>query len=31
MALIKYIEHNGTEHDAEVASGLSVMERCSSK
>ncbi len=26
MALIKYIEHNGTEHDAEVASGLSVME-----
>ena len=26
MAKIKYIEHNGTEHEADVASGLSVME-----
>ena len=26
MAKIKYIEFNGTEHEADVASGLSVME-----
>ena len=26
MAKIKYIEFNGTEHEAEVANGLSVME-----
>ena len=26
MAKIKYIEFNGTEHDADVANGLSVME-----
>ena len=26
MAKIKYIEFNGTEHEADVANGLSVME-----
>ena len=26
MAKIKYIEHNGTEHEIEVANGLTVME-----
>ena len=26
MAKITYIEHNGTKHEVEVASGLSVME-----
>ena len=26
MAKITYIEHNGTEHVVEVASGLTVME-----
>ena len=26
MPKIKYIEHNGKEHDVEVAAGLSVME-----
>jgi len=26
MALIKYIEHNGTEHDVRVENGLSVMQ-----
>ena len=26
MARIKYIEHNGTEHEIDVANGLTVME-----
>ena len=26
MAKIKYIEHNGKEHEVDVANGLSVME-----
>ena len=26
MAKIKYIEHNGNEHDIEVLNGFSVME-----
>tara|TARA_B100001250_G_scaffold384484_1_gene379355 strand:+ start:516 stop:836 length:321 start_codon:yes stop_codon:yes gene_type:complete len=26
MAIIKYIEHDGKEHEVNVASGLSVME-----
>ena len=26
MAIIKYIEHNGKEHSAEVQNGLTVME-----
>ena len=26
MAKIKYIEHNGKEHEIEVSSGLTVME-----
>ena len=26
MTKIKYIEHNGTEHEIEVANGLTVME-----
>ena len=26
MAKIKYIEHDGTEHDVDVKTGLSVME-----
>ncbi len=26
MALIKYIEHNGTEHEVHVENGLSVMQ-----
>ena len=26
MAKIKYIEFNGTEHEADVTNGLSVME-----
>ena len=26
MAKIKYIEFNGTEHETDVANGLSVME-----
>ena len=26
MVKIKYIEHNGNEHEIEVAQGLSVME-----
>jgi len=26
MAKITYIEHNGTKHEVEVASGLTVME-----
>ena len=26
MAKIKYIEHNGKEHEADVSNGLSVME-----
>ena len=26
MAKIKYIEHNGKQHDIDVANGLSVME-----
>ena len=26
MAKIKYIEHNGNQHDIDVANGLSVME-----
>ena len=26
MAKIKYIEHSGTEHEIDVANGLTVME-----
>ena len=26
MAKIKYIEHNGKQHEIDVANGLSVME-----
>ena len=26
MAKIKYIEHNGNQHEIDVANGLSVME-----
>ena len=26
MAKIKYVEHNGKEHEVEIANGLSVME-----